>query len=220
MKTNKTLIAAAACALAMVVPAAGQAADVLLAENFDNVTTLPGWMQANQSAPPGLAWFQGNPGVFAAQSGAAGAYIATSFLSASYGSGSVDNWLITPELTLNGATELSFYTRTEDAALGLNDRLEVRFSSGSGSATSGFGTLLATVGGGLDYPDSWQHVVATLDSTGSGRFAFRYLGDAAALNYIGLDGVSVVTAVPEPSYYAMFCLGLAALALLRGKPAN
>lgn len=220
MKTNKTLIAAAAFALAIAVPVAGHAADELLNESFNPISTLPGWAQANQSTPAGQAWFQGNSGVFAAQSGSADAYIAASFLGAAGGSGSVDNWLITPVLALNGVTELSFYTRTEDGTLGYNDKLEIRFSSGSGTDTSGFSTLLATVGGAANYADSWQQFIASVDASGSGRFAFRYLGDAAALNYIGLDGVRVVTAVPEPGYYAMFCLGLLALALLRGKPEN
>jgi hypothetical protein len=63
------------------------------------------------------------------------------------------------------------------------------------------------------YPGSWQQFSADLVLNGSGRFAFRYLGDAAAANYIGIDTVSV-TAVPEPSAWIMLGLGLATLSLL------
>jgi len=217
MKTPKTLLAAAACALAALAPSVAQAAGtVILTQNFNDVGALGNWLQVNNSLPSGQAWFQGNPGVFAAQSGPADAYIGANYLSAALGSGNIDNWLITPELTLGGATELSFYTRTQTIA-GLNDMLEVRFSPGAGTATSGFSTLLTTIGGPSAYPGSWQQFTASLMLSGSGRFAFRYLGDAAVANYIGLDTVSV-SAVPEPSAWIMLGLGLAAMPLLRRKP--
>ena len=142
MKTSKTLFASAACALAILASPLAQAAGaVILNENFNNVGALSGWVRANQSTPVGLSWFQGNPGVFGAQAGPAASYIGASYLSASQGFGSIDNWLITPELTLAGATELSFFTRMQ-AVPGLNDMLEVRYSAGAGTATSGFTTLL------------------------------------------------------------------------------
>jgi hypothetical protein len=219
MTTTKTLFAAA-FALAASIPAVGHAADILvLTENFDDISALAGWTRTNNSLPPGQAWFQGNPGIFAAQSGPDDSYIATNFLSANNGIGTVDNWLITPELTLAGASTLSFYTRT-DLTPGLNDTLEVRFSAGSGTATSGFTTLLATVGDSAPYPGSWQQLLAGLTLNGSGRFAFRYTGDAELSNFIGIDTVSITTPVPEPSAYLMFGLGLAALALLRRQSAN
>jgi hypothetical protein len=185
----------------------------VLDENFNNVAALPGWLMINNSTPAGRAWFEGNAGVFEAQAGAPSAYIAANYLSAQGGAGTIDNWLITPELTLGGATVLSFYTRTQTVP-SLNDMLEVRFSAGSGSDTSGFTTLLATVGGPSAYPDSWQLVTASLNLPASGRFAFRYVGDAAAANYIGIDTVTV-SAVPEPAAWIMLGLGLAALPLLR-----
>lgn len=217
MKTSNSLLASAACALAILAaPLANAAGTVVLNEKFNDVSALSGWVLANQSTPVGLSWFQGNPGVFGAQAGPSDSYIGASYLSANQGSGSIDNWLITPVLTLAGATELSFFTRSQ-AVPGLNDMLEVRYSAGGGTATSGFGTLLATIGGPSAYPASWQQFSANLVLSGSGRFAFRYVGDAAAANYIGIDTVRVMTAVPEPAAYLMLALGLAALSLLLPK---
>jgi hypothetical protein len=218
MKPVNSLFAAAAFSLVAIGAPAAQAGGVeVLNEGFSNVSGLSGWAQVNNSVPAGSGWFQGNPGIFAAQAGAADAYAAANFLGAANGSGTVDNWLITPVLNLSGATTLSFFTRHE-AAPGFSDLLEVRFYSGSGSNPADFTTLLTTVGGSAGYPTDWQQFSATIDASGTGRFAFRYYGDAATLNYVGLDTVSVVTAVPEPSTWAMLTAGLGLFGLRRRKP--
>jgi hypothetical protein len=217
MKPVKTLFATAALSLSLAAlgATAARAAGVeVLNEGFDNVAALPGWAQVNDSVPAGNPWFQGNPGVFTAQSGAPDSYAAVNFLSAANGSGNVDNWLITPVLDLSGTTVLSFYTR-HDALPGFDDLLEVRFASGTGTDAAGFTTLLTTIGGTAGYPTDWQQYTATLTNSGSGRFAFRYLGPADTLNYVGLDTVSVVTAVPEPAHWMMLALGLGLLTLMR-----
>jgi hypothetical protein len=216
MKTLKNLTAAAAFCVAATVPfAAGAQA---LDEGFTNVSGLSGWKQVNNSVPAGDGWFQGNGGVFGAQAGALDSYIAASFLSAANGAGAIDTWLITPELSLNGASTLSFFTRTEMP--GFADLIEVRFSAGSGTDTSSFTTLLSTIGGNGDFPTAWQQFSASIDFSGTGRFAFRYLGDASAMNYVGIDSVQVVTAVPEPSLALMLGLGLGALGLMRRRLGN
>ena len=214
MKTSKTLTAAVTLALAAMSPLTAQAADtILLNEGFDDITNLPGWILVNYSTPVGQNWFQGNSGVFSAQSGGPDSYIGANFLSASALGGYLDNWLITPELNLGASTKLSFYTRTE-AAMGKNDTLEVRFSSGAGTDITGFSTLLTTVGGANAYPCDWQQFTASTMAGGTGRFAFRYVGDAGVANFIGIDTVSI-TAVPEPATYLMLGLGLAALTVRR-----
>ena len=181
---------------------------VALNEQFNDVNNLSGWTFLNNSKPAGANWFQGNANVFPAYTGAPDAYIAANFNSAAGGIGSIDNWLITPQLSLLGPTTLSFFTQGAQAP-GFNDTLEVRFSSGGE-----FSTLLTTIGGSADYPNSWEEFTASLDYTGTGRFAFRYVGDAAASNYIGIDSV-LVTTVPEPSAWLMFMAGVLALAALR-----
>jgi hypothetical protein len=179
---------------------------IVLSEGFDDIGTLSTWSVANLSTPPGLDWFQGNPGVFPAYAGAPDSYTAVNFLSAQGGAGFIDNWLLTPELTLQGPSSLSFYTRA--ACAGFLDTLEVRFG-----ANGNFDTLLGTIGGGA-YPTDWQNFSANIDFTGTGRFAFRYIGDAASANYIGLDSV-LVTSVPEPSVNLLLAAGVLLLVGLR-----
>lgn len=217
MKPVKILLAAVAASLSLAALGASgaRAAGVeVLNEGFDDVAGLDGWAQVNNSVPAGNGWFQGNEALFTAQAGAPDAYAAVNFLSAANGSGTVDNWLITPVLDLSGTTTLSFYTR-HDAQPGFNDLLEVRYASGTGTDMADFTTLLTTVGGAAGYPTDWQRFTATVTDNGSGRFAFRYLGPADTLNYVGLDTVSVVTAVPEPARWMMLALGLGMFSLLR-----
>lgn len=219
MKMTKTLFAAAALVLAAALPGTSNAQSaVVLTENFNDIELLPGWVMRNLSQEPGQPWFQGNPGVFSAHQGAASSYIAANYLSAADGQGYLNNWLITPVLNLAGPATLSFFTRSVANEL-YNDTLEVRFSSGSGADPNSFTTLLATVGGADIYPSSWQQITARTLAGGTGRFAFRYAGDADAANYIGIDTVSVM-AIPEPAGWVMLGAGLLVLAVLRRRVAS
>jgi hypothetical protein len=220
MKIVKTLIAAAALSVAAVAPLTASAADVeVLNEGFSNVPSLPGWARVNRSDPAGIQWFQGNTGIFDAPAGAANSYAAVSYLSTSSINGKVDNWLITPVLSLSGANTLSFFSRI-DEDLGFLNKLEVRFASGSTADPDSFTTLLYTLGS-ADFMTEWTKYSTTFDFTGTGRLAFRYFGDDASnLSYVGVDSVQVMTAVPEPSLSLMLGLGLGALGLLRRKQSN
>ena len=186
----------------------------VLSDDFGSLADSPGWVRINRSIPLGAPWCQGDPDVFPAQAGPPCAYAAASCLSAAHGIGRVDNWLITPTLTLSGPTTLSFFTSRERVD-GFDDLLEVRFGRGSGTAAASFNTLLASIGGAADFPAQWQpwHLDLTVD--GAGRFAFRYLGDAARLSHIGLDTVRVVTRLPEPTSRLLLADGLGVLGLLR-----
>jgi hypothetical protein len=214
MQRLNYLLAAAAAPTACAPHTTHAAGTEVLSEDFRNLANAPDWVRINRSDPPGTSWHQGNPDVFPAHTDAPGAYAAASCLSAANGIGLVDNWLITPTLTLRGLTTLSFFTSRERVD-GFDDLLEVRFGRGSGTAAASFDTLLASIGGSADFPAQWQpwHLDLTVD--GTGRFAFRYLGDAARLSHVGLDTVRVVTRLPEPTSRFLLATGLGVLGLLR-----
>jgi PEP-CTERM motif len=206
--------------LALAAAAAGAQAVTVLSEGFDNVAGLPaaGWAQVNNSsAPVGTPWFQGNAGIFAASSGAANSYIAANFLSTGSATGSVSNWLMTPEVALDSSSVLSFLVQT--AGDGFLDRVEVLLStSGASTSVADFSTLLgsfqaSTLTGwvGLSYGMSGIDVPTT------GRIAFRYVVDnvSTAGNYLGLDDVAITSAIPEPGTYLLMGLGVAGLMLRR-----
>jgi hypothetical protein len=212
MKTAKHLFGLAAIALAVSAHAAP------IAEGFDSVAALAGsgWLQVNASANPGQPWFQGNDGIFGSQTGAPTSYVAADFLSAGLAGGDISNWLISPVLTLDPSSVLSFFTRSTGTP-GFEDSLEVYFSAGSGSALGGFSSL-GTIGVSSAYPSSWTQFLFSLPSVATGRFAFRQGSTADSADYIGIDTVSVsgvAVSVPEPSTYALMALGIAGLALVR-----
>jgi hypothetical protein len=181
-------------------------------QGFEDLASS-GWLLSNNSAPAGLSWFQGVPESLSAQAGAADSFAMATFNSALNGVGAIDNWLISPEITLNGATELSFWARTEDTP-GFADQVKVYFSAGASSSTASFTTLLNS----FSAASGWTHYSAALPSAASGRIAFVYsVADANNANVVGIDSVSITAAVPEPSSYALMGLGLCAVALARRK---
>jgi hypothetical protein len=215
MKHAKTLCATALLSLAALGSTAAQAAGIdILNEGFENVGGLAGWVIVDDSYPPATQWFQGNPGIFTAQSGPADSYVAANFQSISGAGSDIIKWMFTPVLDLSGITELSFYTRGEGTP-GFADLLQVWYVAGTD--VTGPKTLLGQIGGPDSYPTDWRQFTLGVDVTESGRFGFRYLGDSNALNYIGVDTVSVVTAVPEPTAWTMMALGLGVLPILRRK---
>ncbi|WP_313267253.1 T9SS-dependent choice-of-anchor J family protein [Epilithonimonas vandammei] len=185
-------------------------------QNFDDITTLAGdgWVIQNNSTPVGsLGWFQGTaitatptPGPFNSYNGANNSYIAANFNSTG-NTGTISNWLITPNRTLRNGDVFTFYTRKSSPDEYV-DRLEVRLSTNGASTNVGAGatavgdftTLLLSINPTLVaniYPQVWTQYTITvsgLPAPTSGRIAFRYfVTGAGALgtnsDYIGIDNV-------------------------------
>lgn len=194
-------------------------------EGFDNITTLvpQGWFFQNNSSPVGTnpVWFQGNPpssgGPFTAHQGAENAYIAVNFNSTAGGTGTISNWMLTPELDFGGSAALSFYTRNYGVGQIYPDRLEVRYSTngastnvGAGSTAVGdFTSVLLVINPNLTttgYPSTWTQFTVTnadgLPRSGKGRIAFRYFVTGAGptgtnSDYIGIDTMNFAAGAPE-----------------------
>ena len=186
-----------------------------LVEGFADITTLPGqdWALINRSSPLGVtSWFQGNSSVFPAQAGDPASYIAANYDNAS-GTGTISNWLLSPELPLNSFSQLAFWTRGP-AGSTYPDRLEVRMSTNGSSTDVGldadsvgdFTDLLLTVNPLLatgGYPEAWSGYAVTLGDIGvqSGRLAMRYFVTDAGpsgtnSDYIGIDSFGYSLDVP------------------------
>jgi hypothetical protein len=178
-----------------------------ISEAFDNVSTLAtnGWVLSNLSSPTGTTgWFQGNTSVFNSQNGAANSYIAADQNNTGT-TGTISNWLITPNRTFRNGDVVTFYTRTRTLTL-RPDRLQVRMSTNGTS--SNVGTSTTSVGDFTDllleindaqalltYPGSWTQYSITISGLTvptSGRMAFRYYVTGAGSSgsnsdYIGID---------------------------------
>jgi uncharacterized repeat protein (TIGR01451 family) len=189
-----------------------------LSQGFGDVSNLPGWFMQNNSDPlGGVDWFQGDPGAFPAQAGAANSYIAADFENVDL-QGTISNWLLTPVLTLKNGTQLTFWTRkiTETGPF-YPDRLQVRMSTSGastdvGSTATGVGVFTRLL---LDinptystsgYPMAWTKYTLTLSGvtgTTSGRIAFRYFVEdggffGARSNYVGIDTAAYTCTPPPP----------------------
>lgn len=201
-------------------------AQVLLNESFNAPFTpsVSGWARQNNSVPTTtVLWAQGNPNVFAANSGAPNAYYGVSYQSQGTGTGTISNWLITPTVSIYNGAIFTFATRTNTSTTVYPDRLQLRMSTAGtatavGTGTAGVGTFTNTLldinplyststasavnnGTVNGYPNVWTVYSVTITGQATpvvGRFAFRYFvedGGAAGANsdYIGIDDVLYTT---------------------------
>lgn len=206
----------AAVGLAGALAAGSAQAQLILAEGFNDVAALPaaGWTFLNNSTAPGTNWFQGNPGIFQAASGFGDSYAAANFLGTTGATGSVSNWMITPQLSLDEFTVINLVARA--AGAGFLDTLEVLVST-TGTAPANF-SLVGSYSSSTD--NGWVPLSfsAGLSGAAQGYIALRYfVADVATQgNYLGVDNLAVF-AVPEPGSVLLMALGVAGLAGLRAR---
>lgn len=214
---------------------------VTVNEGFDDVSTLEGagWIAQNNSSPVGgTGWSQGfwdGTDVFQSQAGADDAYLSANFNNTT-GAGTIDNWLVSPPITFNSNTSMSFWTRVPTGSI-YPDRLEVRLCaappctaiSPTATAQATFPTLLTSINPTLvqgGYPDSWAQFTVNNASgipvSGTGRIAFRYWvtnggpsGDNS--NYIGIDTLSITAAAIGTAPAPGVGTGFPARGAVRGK---
>lgn len=196
-------------------------------EAFNTITNgcVAGWTCVNNSAPVGpLGWGQGNAAAFSAHAGAASAYIASTY-QATTGTGTISNWLISPQINFSSGAQIRFWTRVPNPAR-FADRLEVRISTAGSSTNVGslatsfgdFTTVVSTINPALEvgvgrcppatgpYPNEWCEIVIGnaqgLPASGSGRIALRYFvtngGAGTNSDYIGIDTFSFTPGASTP----------------------
>lgn len=201
-------------------------------EDFTSVAQLPsrGWIYKNNSNPPGsTGWFQGNPAVFAAHSGASNSYLSADKNNAGTGFPVVSNWAITPVIRFQPGLQLTFFTRSAGGPGSAADRLQVLYCQrgpgvsckdpgpDSGSMMNYSELLMVnpnSQAGG--YPTSWTAYSVTsaqgLPTSGSGRIAFRYYNLWQNPNdwgtTIGIDILSVTGISGCPLHDTIFYNGL------------
>lgn len=197
------------------------------AESFDDIAAA-GWTYVNNSDVVGTTeYFQGNPVVFAANSGAPEAYLATNFNAT--GGSVISNWAISPEFELLPGATFTYYTRTVTGNI-FPDRSEFRLSAAGASVDVGmtptsvgdFTELGIELNPGLaagGYPDDWEMQSYTYNGPATtGRVAFRYtVTDAGPFgsnsNFIGFDDFTFepgaeVEVVPTMGEWGLICLGI------------
>jgi hypothetical protein len=206
---------------------------------FDGTTAAmisAGWQQTNQSSPAGAStWSNASftlplaSAIFGSgntttlpmgQAGGNNSFALVNFNSTT-GAGTISNWLITPDITVQNGDIVTFYSRKgTDGTTDYPDRLELRMSSGAtvlpsgGSAGVGsFTTVCLTINpalaAGFVYPKTWtqySYTVSGLSGLTPVKFAFRYYvtnGGPSGANsdIIGIDTFSVDRVLSTDSFF-------------------
>jgi hypothetical protein len=166
-------------------------------------------------------WGQGLTALNPPQSGGSGSYARSSFAatgSTATTGANINDWLVTPALTISNGTTISFYTRTTTGS-NFPERLQVRLNPtntvnvGTTDQDVGdFNVLLGDINpnllaGNTNYPDTWTqftYTVSGLSGSTTGHFAFRhYVADGGSngpnSDQIGIDTLVILAPVPEPT---------------------
>jgi len=206
---------------------------------FDGTTAAmlaSGWQSTNQSSPVGASTWQnasftlpltgpifgsGNTTTLpVGQAGGDNSFALVNFNSTT-GTGTISNWLITPDITVQNGDIVTFYSRKgTDGTTDYPDRLELRMSttatvlpSGGSTGLGSFTTVCTSVNpsllGGFVYPKVWtqySYTVTGLAGPTAVKFAFRYFvtnGGPSGANsdIIGIDTFSVDRPLSSDSFF-------------------
>ncbi len=127
-------------------------------------------------------WGQGVPTVFPSFQGADSGYVASSYLGAN-NQGLINQWLISPALTIHAGDSLTFYARAAHSTI-YQDSINILTSQNAGTQTSDFQNLGRFM---LDR-SSWKEYYIKFNADGTYRFAIAYfMTDSSLADYIGLD---------------------------------
>ena len=159
--------------------------------NGDNTVTgleARGWFFDDVDGEGTTTTFQGNPTVFTAYEGPDDGYVGQNFNGAFAGGLLIDQWLISPEVTVAAGDTLKFWHRSPDGS-SWPDPLEVWISSTAGTTAVAFDIQLDAFNASIT---GWQQYVGNFTAAGTVRFAVRYYttdGGPAGneSNYVGMD---------------------------------
>ena len=156
-----------------------------------------GWVVLNEDGG-GVTnpWFQGNF-YFTSFEGPDSGFVASDFNGANI-NGVIDQWLISPSLTVESGDTLYFLARSPDSS-SFDDSINIMYSSSAGTTPSAFNDL----GRFLVSTTGWQQFRIAFNSIATMRIAIRYYifdggPDGTYSDYIGLDWFRLIT---YPSSY-------------------
>ncbi len=175
-------------------------ADAIFTDDMNGDNTVVGimargWFFDDVDGAGTTTTFQGNPTVFTAYEGPDDGYLGENFNGAFGGGLLIDQWLISPEVTVSAGDTLKFWQRSPDGST-FPDPLQVWVSTTAGTTAAAFDVQIGAFTGSTT---GWWQFVEVFPMSGTVRFAVRYYTTnggpgGSESDYIGLDYFEVISA--------------------------